>query len=302
MIKVTILGNNSAIHAFNRNPTAQVIEIYDQIFLMDCGEGTQTRISKYKIHWGKINHIFISHLHGDHYFGLVGMISSMGLWNRTKKLSIYAPALLQKIILLQIEAVGGKLPFELEFKTIEPDFDGLLLDTPQYVVSCFPVTHGIPCHGFIFRKKSKGRKINAEACREYGIPFSYYPKLKEGANYQTKSGTIIENKLLTFDAPADKVYAFCADTCYEPKIIPFIKNADLIYHESTYLKNNEIRAAQRFHSTAEQAAMIAKQAEVGQLLLGHYSSRYENILPFETEAKSVFSNSIASIEGEIYTV
>lgn len=302
MIKVTILGNNSALPAFGRHPTAQAIEIREQVFLMDCGEGTQSQISQYGIHWRRINHIFISHLHGDHYFGLIGLLSSMALWNRKNPLFIYGPALLKDIILLQMDAVGAQMPYPLTFTPIAPDFSGILLDTDHYSVECFPVSHRIPCHGFLFCEKSAGRRINPEACRELGIPHAYYAQLKKGADYQQKNGQIVPNEAVTFSAPAAKKYAFCADTRYDNSIIPFIQQADLIYHESTFLKDNEEKAFQRYHSTAEQAAKIAQQAIVGKLLLGHYSSRYQDIFPFEEEAKMIFPATEASVEGNCYII
>lgn len=302
MIKVTILGNNSALPAFDRHPTAQAVEIREQVFLMDCGEGTQSQISRFNIHWSRIEHIFISHLHGDHYFGLIGLLSSMALWNRKKALFIYGPPLLKDIISLQMAAVGAQMPYPLTFKTIAPDFSGILLDTPYFSVQCFPVSHRIPCHGFVFCEKSAGRRINPEACREFGIPHAYYAQLKKGADYKQKDGRMVPNEEVTFSAPPDKKYAFCADTRYDESILPFIQNADLVYHESTFLKDNEEKAFLRFHSTAEQAAKIAQQAIAKKLLLGHYSSRYQDLVPFEEEAKTVFPMTEASIEGRCYII
>lgn len=302
MIKVTILGNNSALPAFGRHPTAQAIEIREQIFLMDCGEGTQARMSLFGIHWGHLEHIFISHLHGDHYFGLIGLLSSMALWARKKPLTVYGPSLLKEIISLQLNAVGANLPYPITFHTIEPGDCGILLDTSYYSVSCFPVNHGIPCHGFLFKEKSAGRKINPDACRNLGIPQSYFQQLKKGADYENKQGTLIRNAEATLAAPLDKIYSYCADTRYEPSILPFIQNANLLYHESTFLKDNEERAFLRHHSTAEQAASIALQASAEKLILGHYSSRYQDIFPFEEEAKAIFQNSEASVEGMCYIV
>ncbi|HET8572678.1 MAG TPA: ribonuclease Z [Edaphocola sp.] len=302
MIKVTVLGNNSALPAFDRHPTAQVIEIREQLFLMDCGEGTQKQMSKYGVHIGHINHIFISHLHGDHYFGLIGLLSSMALWNRQKPVYLYAPEPLKAIIALQLDAVGARLPYDLVFKALDTGFAGVLLDTEYYAVDCFPVNHRVPCHGFIFREKSGGRKINPEACHERAIPKAFYPHLKKGEDYRQKDGTVVPNGLLTFEAPPEKVYAFCADTRYDRQIIPYVQNADIIYHESTFLSDNEEKAFARFHSTARQAAQLAAEAHAGKLLLGHYSSRYQDISAFENEAKTVFANSEASVEGNSYII
>lgn len=302
MIRVTVLGNNSALPAFDRHPTAQVIEIREQLFLMDCGEGTQNQMSRYGVHIGHINHIFISHLHGDHYFGLIGLLCSMALWSRQKPVYLYAPAPLQAIIALQLAAVGARLPYDLIFHAIEADFSGVLVDTEHYAVRCFPVSHRVPCHGFVFCEKSSGRKINVEACHEQAVPNAFYPHLKKGEDYRQKDGTVIPNGLLTFEAPPEKVYAFCADTRYDRQIIPYVQNADVIYHESTFLNDNEEKAFARFHSTAAQAAQLAAEAQAGKLLLGHYSSRYQDISAFENEAKAVFDNSEASLEGNSYII
>ena len=176
------------------------------------------------------------------------------------------------------------------------------MDTPHYAVRCFPTNHHIPCHGFVFCEKSAGRKINPEACYRFSIPHAAYTQLKRGEDYESPAGTVIKNEALTFDAPPDKNYAFCADTRYEPAILPFIKGVDLIYHESTFLKEDEEKAYQRYHSTSEQAAAIALKAGAGKLLLGHYSSRYQDTLLFEQEAQRIFLHSEASAEGECYRV
>ncbi|WP_233559644.1 ribonuclease Z [Taibaiella sp. KBW10] len=297
-MKITILGNNSAIPAHGRNPSAQIVEIKDHLLLLDCGEGTQMQLMKYGIKRSKIQHIFISHLHGDHYFGLIGLINSLGLLGRTDPLHIHCPEKLPKIIKLQLDACGSIMPFDLIFQTIKDEGENrLIVENGLYSVSCFPVDHRIPTHGFVITEKSSGRKIVPEACREYNIPQAFYNKLKLGEDYTRKDGLLVKNEWVTEVGKADKVYAYCADTKYTLSFLQVIKNADAIYHESTYLDAESDLANMRYHTTARQAAMLAEEAEVKMLLLGHYSSRYKNIEEFEVEAKAIFTNTRATYEG-----
>ena len=300
MFGVTILGNNSAIPAYNRHPTSQVVTLNDQLFLIDCGEGTQMQLSRYKIRRSKIHHIFISHLHGDHYFGLIGLITSMGLLGRESALHIYAPAALKSIIDLQFEVAVTKLSFPLIFHPLEEE--GIIVDDPKFQVACFSTLHRIPCWGFIIREKKKPRKINKEKVLKYAIPAAYYDKLKEGYAYENKQGEIIENDMVTFANTPAKSYAFCADTCYDESISKKVKNVTVIYHEATYLKDLAERAAERFHSTTIQAADIALKAGVQRLLIGHFSSKYESLDDFLTEALAVFPDTDLAIEGVTYRI
>lgn len=300
MFGVTILGNNSAIPAYNRHPTSQVVTLNDQLFLIDCGEGTQMQLSRYKIRRSKIHHIFISHLHGDHYFGLIGLITSMGLLGRESALHIYAPAALKSIIDLQFEVAVTRLSFPLIFHSLEEE--GIILDDPKFQVACFSTLHRIPCWGFIIREKKKPRKINKEKVLKYAIPAAYYDKLKEGYAYENKQGEIIENDMVTFANTPAKSYAFCADTCYDESISKKVKNVTVIYHEATYLKDLAERAAERFHSTTIQAADIALKAGVQRLLIGHFSSKYESLDDFLTEALAVFPDTDLAIEGVTYRI
>lgn len=300
MFGVTILGNNSAIPAYNRHPTSQVVTLNDQLFLIDCGEGTQMQLSRYKIRRSKIHHIFISHLHGDHYFGLIGLITSMGLLGRESALHIYAPAALKSIIDLQFEVAVTMLSFPLIFHPLEEE--GIIVDDPKFQVACFSTLHRIPCWGFIIREKKKPRKINKEKVLKYAIPAAYYDKLKEGYAYENKQGEIIENDMVTFANTPAKSYAFCADTCYDESISKKVKNVTVIYHEATYLKDLAERAAERFHSTTIQAADIALKAGVQRLLIGHFSSKYESLDDFLTEALAVFPDTDLAIEGVTYRI
>lgn len=299
MFGVTILGNNSALPAYDRHPTAQVVTLNEHLFLIDCGEGTQMQLARFRVKRSKINHILISHLHGDHYFGLIGLITSMGLLGREQDLHIYAPARLQQIIHLQLEVADASLPFHLQFHPLE-NFSSLLVDDPKFSISCFPTRHRIPCWGFIIREKKKRRKINKDAVLAYQVPASVYDRLKDGENFTNSSGELIDNELLTFPNTPPKSYAFCADTLYHEEIAGYAKEVTLLYHETTYLKDLEERAASRFHSTTSQAAMIAAKANAGHLLIGHFSSKYESLDQFLDEAMELFPKTQLAIEGVTY--
>ena len=300
MFAVTILGNNSAVPAFNRHPTSQVVTFDGTNYLVDCGEGTQIQMINYKIRRGKITHIFISHLHGDHYFGLIGLINSFGLLNHTQNLHVFGPAPLNEIIELQLKVSDTRLPYKLHLHTIENE--GTLLETEKLRVDCFRTNHRIECYGFRFNEKRALRRLNAEKAKEMDIPFSFYDRLKAGEDYITKDGLLIKNEEVTLPGEKGKSYAFCADTKYDEAMIPHIEGADMIYHETTYLDNLRERADIRFHSTTKQAALIAKKAGVRKLLIGHFSSKYDVLDEFEVEAKEIFPNTELAIEGVAYNV
>jgi ribonuclease Z len=300
MFGVTILGNNSAIPAYDRHPTAQVVTLNDQLFLIDCGEGTQMQIARYRIRRSKIHHIFISHLHGDHYFGLIGLITSMGLLGREQELHLYAPPALEEMIQLQLKVADTTLPFQLHFHSLEKE--GVLVETPKFRVDCFATQHRIPCWGFIIREKRKPRKIDKEKVVQYEIPAAYYERLKEGADYETKDGQLIRNEWVTLPNKKPRSYAFCADTRFDESICDKVKDSTLLYHEATYLKDLTERAAARFHSTTEQAATIAQKAGVQRLLIGHFSSKYEKLDEFRQEAQAVFADTELAIEGVTYRI
>lgn len=300
MLAVTILGNNSAVPAFDRHPTSQVVIMDGTSFLVDCGEGTQIQMIHYKIRRSKISHIFISHLHGDHYFGLVGLINSFGLLNRQQDLHIFAPSPLQHLIELQLKVADTTLPFNLYFHTIRNE--GILLDEEKFSVKCFRTNHRIECYGFAFSEKRRPRRLLPDKAKEFEIPSYFYDRLTHGEDYTKKDGTIVKNEWVTAEGTKGKEYAFCADTKYDESIIPGIDGADMIYHETTYLDNLTERAIARFHSTSSQAALIAKKANVKKLLIGHFSSKYDTLEDFEKEAKSVFENTELALEGVTYIV
>ena len=300
MLALTILGNNSAIPAFGRNPTAQILQTLDESYLIDCGEGTQLQMSKYKIKRSKISHIFISHLHGDHYFGLIGLLNSMSLLSRTQDLHLYAPALLEDIIRIQLQAAQTTLSFNLYFHPLHQE--GVIADTKKITISSFRVNHRIECWGFLFREKKKPRSINPDKVKAYEIPAAFYEQLQRGEDYITKKGTIIPNNEVTLAAPKPKSYAYCADTIYDEGLVDIVKSVDLLYHETTYLKEYHERAADRYHCTTVQAADIALKAQVKKLIIGHFSSKYETLELFLEEAKTVFDNTELALEGACYKI
>ncbi len=299
MFGVTILGNNSALPAYDRHPTAQVVTLNEQLFLIDCGEGTQMQIARYKIRRSRIHHIFISHLHGDHYFGLIGLITSMGLLGREQELNIYAPPGLEAIIDLQLKVADTTLPFPLVFHPLQTE--GLLVDQPKFQVACFETQHRIPCWGFLIREKKKPRKIDKDKAVAHDIPAAYYDKLKDGCDY-VRDGVTVKNDMVTFANTPPLSYAYCADTRYHESIAEQTRGVTLLYHEATYLKDLEERAHSRFHSTTIQAAAIAAKAGAHRLLLGHFSSKYEQLHEFLSEAQEIFPNTDLAIEGVTYKI
>ncbi len=300
MFGVTILGNNSALPAYDRHPTSQVVTLNDQLFMIDCGEGTQMQLSKYKIRRSRINHIFISHLHGDHYFGLPGLITSLGLLGREADLHIYAPALLEGMMRPLLNAADARLSYQLVFHQLTEE--GVVLEDEKFSVECFSVTHRIECWGFIIKEKKKPRKINKDTIMQFDIPTSFYEKLKDGEDYTDDKGNIINNEMVTIPNAPGKMYAYCADTLYNEGMARKVQNANLLYHETTYLKNLEDKAAERFHSTSVQAGKIAILANAKQLLIGHFSSKYELLDNFLTETQEVFPNTQLALEGVTYYV
>jgi len=300
MFAVTILGNNSAVPAFDRHPTSQVVTHDGVNYLVDCGEGTQIQMINYKIRRGKISHIFISHLHGDHYFGLVGLINSFSLLGHKQELHVFGPSPLKEIIELQLKVADTQLCYPLHIHTITEA--AILLDNSRLTVKCFRTNHRIECYGFSFTEKRKLRKLNPDKAKEYEIPPAFYDRLKDGEDYTRKDGTVVKNEWVTEEGKAGRRYVFCADTKYDETLIPHIQGADMIYHETTYLDNLRERAESRFHSTTKQAALMAKKAGVKRLLIGHFSSKYDTLEEFEAEAREVFPNTELALEGTAYTI
>ncbi len=300
MFGVTILGNNSAIPAYDRHPTAQVVTLNEQLFLIDCGEGTQMQLSRFKIRRSKINHILISHLHGDHYFGLAGLITSMGLLGREHDLHLHAPEPLWEIIQLQLKVADTRLPFNLHFQPLVEE--GQIVDGDKFTIECFKVYHRIPCWGFVIKEKKKPRKIDREKAIEFDVPAAFYERLKNGEDYVVKDGSVVKNEWVTIANTPPKSYGYCADTVYTESIAGKVKHCTLLYHETTYLKDLEERAAARYHTTTVQAARIANLANAEKLLIGHFSSKYELLDEFLYETQEVFASTQLALEGVTYLV
>lgn len=300
MFGVTILGNNSALPAYDRHPTSQVVTLDQYQFLVDCGEGTQMQLARYKVRRSRINHIFISHLHGDHYFGLPGLLTSMGLLSREADLHLYGPLSLKKIIDLILEAAGTRLPYTLHFHPLIEE--GALINDPRFSVECFKVIHRIECWGFIFRERRKPRKINKETIGNYNLNLADFELLKLGKDVTSIEGKTVPNEEVTLPNKPARSYAFCADTIYEEAIANKVKDVSMLYHETTYLKELEERAAARFHATTVQAANIALKANATALLIGHFSSKYERLHEFLSETSEVFPSTQLAIEGVTYLI
>ncbi len=302
-ISLTILGCHSATPRTFAHPTAQYLEINNRNFLIDCGEGTQVQLRKYKIKFTSINQIFISHLHGDHFFGLIGLISTFGLLNRTNDLHIYGPTGIQEIISLQLKLSKSYLNYTLIFHELDANESQLIYEDTNVEVHTIPLTHRVYTNGFLFKEKVGERKLNIEVIKSITeIEICDYQNLKNGKDFVKENGDIVKNKTLTFNPHKPLTYAYCSDTIYKPTIIPIINNADLLYHESTFLEDRKDLAKTTKHTTAKEAGIIAEKAKVGQLVLGHYSSRYKDLNLFKKEAETVFNNVILAKEGEIIKI
>ncbi|UFH34752.1 ribonuclease Z [Flavobacterium acetivorans] len=297
-MKLTILGCYAATPRTFTNPTSQILEIKNRLFLIDCGEGTQVQLRKNKIRFSKINHIFISHLHGDHFFGLIGLISTFTLLNRTTDLHIYGPKGIKEIIKLQLRLANSWTNYGLYFHELESNESEIVYEDEKVIVKTIPLKHRVYTNGFLFQEKIDKRKLNIAAAQDYNIEGCYYQNIKNGKDIVLDDGRIIENEKLTFDPVAPKSYAFCSDTVYNEEIIPVISGVDVLYHEATFLQSEEALAAKTMHSTAKEAARIALKSNVKQLILGHYSTRYENIELFKEEALTIFPEVLLADDGE----
>ncbi|WP_185871077.1 ribonuclease Z [Blattabacterium cuenoti] len=292
---LTILGCHSSIPTKKFNPTSQILEMKGNYFLIDCGEGTQVQLRKAKIKLNKITDIFISHLHGDHYFGLIGLLSTFHLLGREKSINIYAPRGLKEIINIHFKWSYTRLKYSIKYVELISNKLEKIMENKNLQVFSIPLKHRIYTNGFLFKEKLSKRKLNIEEIKKIpDIQIFNYKDLKLGQDFKTNDGKIIPNNQLTFDPPKILSYAYCSDTSFHLPIVEQIKSVDLLYHESTFLKIEENRAIHTGHSTADQAAYIAKKAKVKKLLLGHYSNRFPNIKSFEEEAKKVFFNVEAS--------
>lgn len=289
-MKLTILGCYAATPRTFTNPTSQVLEIKNRLFLIDCGEGTQVELRRNKIKFSKIEHIFISHLHGDHLYGLIGLVSSFTLLNRTADLHIYGPKGIKEIILLQLRLANSFTGYNLYFHELTSAESELVYEDDKVTVHTIPLKHRVYTNGYLFREKMGIRRLNVQAAEDYGVDKVYYRNIVLGKDIPLDDGRVIPNSELTFEPVPPKSYAFCSDTVYNEEMIPIVKHVDVMYHESTFLESEAELAQKTMHATAIQAATIAKLADVKTLLLGHYSTRYDSIEKFRDEANTVFEN------------
>jgi len=300
--KLKILGANSATPAYGRHHTAQLLSTGNKHFLIDCGEGTQERLNQFNVSVLRINHIFISHLHGDHYLGLMGMLFTMHLLKRTADLHIYGQRGLEEIILTQLRYSESVLNYDIHFRELDPERSEKIMEDRTLEVTTIPLSHRIPCSGFIFREKTKQIRLNKEKLPT-DISLTAIGQLKRGEDVTDANGKVIyKNKDLTLPHRKACSYAFCSDTRFDERIIPHVKNVDLLYHEATFLEEKRQWAELTFHSTTQDAAKIARQAGAGQLVIGHYSARYKDLTPFLEEAQQVFPNTILAKEGGIIEI
>ncbi|MEO0570146.1 MAG: ribonuclease Z [Bacteroidota bacterium] len=301
-MKLTILGCYSATPRTMTNPTSQVLEIKNHMFLIDCGEGTQVQLRKAKIKFSRIQHIFISHLHGDHFYGLPGLISTFRLLGREKELHIYGPKGIKEAITLFLKLGDSWTNYPLIFHELTSNVSELIYEDEKVTVTTLPLIHRVYTNGFLFREKTNPRTLNAEAVAKFKIDKSEFNNIKSGKDVVLDDGTVIANKKLTFDPLGPKSYAFCSDTRYNEAVIPLIKNVTALYHESTFLESELHLCQKTKHSTSKQAATIAKQANVDTLILGHYSTRYKTIELFKEEAQKVFGNVELAEDGKIFNL
>jgi ribonuclease Z len=300
--EVQILGSNSALAAHGRHPTAQILRYGQRQFLIDCGEGTQMRLQRFKAKPFKIDHIFISHLHGDHYFGLIGLLTSFHLLQRKTPLTIYGPPQLELIIKIQLEVANTTLNYPLHIVATQAEKFEKLLDDDQICVSSFPLTHRIPCTGFIFQEKKHPRKINPETTAGLPLSAEMYEALRLGQDITDLDGRVHENAQLTQATTPARSYAYCTDTLYQPDIVPYLNGVDLLYHEATFSREAFLRAKETFHCTTEEAALIAHQAQVKKLLIGHFSSKYTDLNSLLEEATQVFPHTSLALEGQVFPI
>jgi ribonuclease Z len=300
--QVTILGSGAALPTGRRNPTAQYINCNERHILIDCGEGTQMQIRKFGVRFQRIQHILISHLHGDHFFGLVGLISTMRLMGRDKDLAIYGPKGLEQIVRMQLEIGGATLDFDIRFVELNGDESRMIFEDSQIEIHTFPLKHRIPTNGFLIREKSKERKLLSHRISGSGLLFEHMHLLKKGEDVYTEDGRYFRNQDYTADPSPVRSYAYCSDTLYAERIVPFVQGVDLLYHEATFIEKDIERARATYHSTARQAAEIAKKAGVKKLLIGHLSARYEDGDLHLIEAQAVFPETLVVEDGMVVSV
>ncbi|MEB8347132.1 ribonuclease Z [Flavobacteriaceae bacterium KMM 6898] len=299
-MKLHILGCYAATPRTFTNPTAQILEIKNHVFLIDCGEGTQVQLRKQKIKFSRIQHIFISHLHGDHFFGLPGLISTFRLLGRKTPLHIYGPKGIKEAVTLLLKLGDSWTNYPLLFHELTTKLPEVIFEDGKVTVDTIPLDHRVYTNGFLFREKPAERKLNIGVVKKYNIDTCYYQNIKGGKDIVLEDGVVVPNGILTLDPPKPRSYAFCSDTAYMPEIVPQIKEVDVLYHESTFLETERHLAPKTKHATAKEAASIAKAANVGVLVLGHYSTRYASIELFKEEAMEVFDRVELADDGKSF--
>lgn len=301
-MQLTILGNGSGGPFQGRHFTAQVLKVENETYLIDCGEGTQMQIHRFKVKTDACNQVFISHLHGDHVFGLLGMITNWSHKKRTETLHIYSPPGLQEMIETSLRVCGVYMNYPLEFHEVDPAVQGKVFESPRVEVWTVPLIHRCPASGWLFREKPRLRNILPEKIEEYQIPFAEIPDIKSGADFTLPDGRVIPNAELTHDPPEPASFAFCSDTVFSEKTAEYVKGVHLLYHEATFSNEREADAWEKFHSTAAQAASVAKLAGARKLLLGHFSGRYKDTETHLAEAREIFAATEIGEEGLTWVV
>lgn len=300
--EVTILGSSSATPTSRRFPTAQLLNVSERFFLIDCGEGAQIQLRRYKVRFQRINHIFISHLHGDHYLGLMGLISSMHLLGRKKELVIYSPKGLQEIVDVQLRISATVLNYPVKWVELNPEVPELIYEDSQITVTTVILNHRIPCCGFLFREKKKLLSLDKARITEDKVPVQAYFTLKSGDDFTDENGRTFLSKDYTLPQSRSRSYAFCSDTRFDLRVAEQIEGVDLLYHEATFLHELLDRAEKTAHSTAKEAGIIARTAKVQKLAIGHFSVRYNDMEPLLAEAKSEFANTEIADEGKLFQI
>jgi ribonuclease Z len=301
-MKLTILGSSSALPASGRYPSAHVLNAHERLFLIDCGEGTQMQLRKTRIRFAKINHIFISHLHGDHVFGLYGLLSTFSLMGRENPVHLYAPVNYRSILISHLNDFDINLSFEVDFIPLSGNNPVKILDDKFITVTSFPLQHRIPSYGFLFREKISERNIIKESIAKYHIPLVRIPAIKKGENFITPDGTVIKNEDITLPPPEPLSYAYCSDTKYFKRLATFVKGVNLLYHEATFDKSKEDLAAITCHSTTIDAAKTALDAGARTLIIGHFSARYKEVSVLVEEARTIFPETYPAIDGKSFEV
>ena len=297
-MQLTIIGCHAATPRKNAQTTAQLLEIKGHLMLIDCGEGTQMQLRKLGVKFARIQHIFISHLHGDHFYGLIGLISTFRLLGRSADLHVYGPTGIKEIITLQLKLAKSWTDYKLYFHELDSAESEMVLDHEKFTVETLPLDHRVYTNGYLFKEKVGPRKIDQAAVETHGVSIADMENLKQGKDISLDDGTVIENHRLTLDPDAPKSYAFCSDTAYKPDLSQLIKGVTCLYHEATFLDSHQDLALKTKHSTAAEAAQIAAAAQVGQLILGHFSSRYPDLKEFITQAQQHFQNVDLAEDGK----